>query len=188
MKPEVKKTIIITSIVVLLGTGIFFALKEYKKYKDSELLMYEVKDFKMNWDSATKAATDMLSGWTSANLKMNLENFSTSKITVNSLYLEIYAMDGTLIATQTTQLKDKIVIEPNGDTMLDMDLDIQVAGILALVKSMGLSGEKTLANLLSIVQRYYTKGELGVKVQLKGKFTCEGLTFITIPIDTIIDA
>ena len=189
-KENIKKTVVIASIVLVLAIAVPFGLKLYKKYKDSDLLVYEFAGFKFNWNSGVlKTVAEIMSGWTTADMSLRIKNFSNSKFTVNSIFIQLYTMKDELIVEQKKQLTEPFVIPANNNSVLTLTLDVKVAGVVALAKQLGEdTGGDIFSIIKNVVDSYYLKdGSFGTKVKLKGSFTAEGITFLNIPLDDVIE-
>lgn len=186
-----KKTIIIILVVILLITGIYFGLKYWKKYKDSSYLYPELQSFSFDWKiekltDLTKIAADIADGYTTATVKVNFKNYSSSEFTLNSFFFELYTKDNEYFAGQIEPYNENLVIPAAGNVIFNIQVSIKFAGILALANTLNLQGTPT-DKVAEILRRYYINGKIGAEIKLKGNFSAEGFKLISLPLELDIN-
>ena len=187
---KTKTIIIITVIILALGTAGFFGYKLYKKYDDTELLQYEVEGFDFDLNLKTlagvaAASKSIVSGWLGSDLKMKIRNQSDSNYTVNSLFVELFTLDGTLIASPIVVV-DKFSIDSKKENNISIKYDISLAGLKHFAKQLGITGLGDYATIYKLLLKYYNDGKIGTSLILKGYISAENLP-VNIPINETIE-
>jgi len=160
-----KKIIIpIAAFFVIIAIIVFSRAR--KTAQTANMLDFGTPDFKFNIQ-LSDIVTILTSLSAPASLSIPVNNYSKNNFTVNQLLAEIYTPSGVLLASQDKPLENAIIIKPNEQTNINLDYTINFAGIVDMVAARRkVESDRTL--LRQILREYFTKGEIGETVIIKG--------------------
>lgn len=151
-----KKIILI--ILTLVAVVAVFALKFKSEVKK---ISYEIDGFSLKISNFSDIVVAITSG-VDAKLKINLNNFSNKAYGIKELFIELFTVDGDLIASPKKRT-DNLSITPNGITTLNLEYHINTRGLYKLLKTA--LKENSLKEILN---NYLENGELGTDINIKG--------------------
>ena len=156
-----KMTSIILVLVIVLLSYKGWIL--FKKYKNSKKLSVGIAGFKI-----PKLNLSNLVGEIPIAVKVAIDNFSSSKFTLNQLKIDALDENGDLIAYQENPLSDSVKLLPNQKNEVIIRYKIAAIKLKELVKSSG--------GILSVSTSYLTSGQYGIPIHLKGFVEAENIT------------
>lgn len=99
---------------------------------------------------------------------LTISNYSKNSFRLEQINLDIYSIDGVLIASQTLPLNNAVIIKPSENTEFKLLFDVKA---LVLIKAITKDSK-----VLEILTSYFTTQTFGKKVVLKGTVRAEGLS------------
>jgi hypothetical protein len=150
------KKIIITALILFAVTMLFVrrTVGNFKK------LYYSFDRFKLNVKTVGDIAASLISGF-DASFTVLIRNTTGQDFKADSVYLEVYTIDGNLIA-RPKNIINAVSIPKNSDTKVIFEYSIDLSGLFKMMQV----SEKS--EVVSILKNYIKTGYLGKKVRLKG--------------------
>lgn len=157
-----KKLIVLPLIIALLFIG-KKSWGYYNKYHHANRIKVGVESFNFPTLNLSSLLSDI-----ELNINIELGNFSPSTFNITQINVDVFDVDGKLIAEQTTPLKNKVVMTPNENTTLPLAYNISSGQLNNLIMAAG--------GYISVGQNYITSGKYGIKINLKGFVDADGFT------------
>lgn len=143
----------ILAIIVI----IYFSTKKIsgltKMEFDVDSISFDVQD----WKDFLKLIATGVDG----EIDLLLQNFSGEKYSFDNIYVEVYSLNGTLIAYQKTANIAPVEIQPNIDNVVKLPFYFKNAFFVQIAKQLD-------SNVLSIASNYFSTGKFGTSVIVKG--------------------
>jgi hypothetical protein len=171
-----KKTIIIILIVLFLGTGLVFLIK---KISGATKMTFDAAGVNLGIANAADVLKLIASG-RSGYVDVLISNFSNENYSLDNVYVELYALDGTLVAYQTEPMTQKIEIKPNTNNIVRIPMYIKGALVAKLGQQIG--GQNVLQAGKDALTNYFTTGKIGTALKVKG-FATKGIAKIPFKFD-----
>lgn len=156
-------------IIAAIAIGVW----AYRKYTAAKRLTVGIDSFDLEKSGILNALTDGIK----ARVGVLLGNYSNTPLALQQMNIQVYAPDGTLIASQTEPLQDEADIAANKNNVVPIWLRIPRSGIVALFKSMNVS----LFDIPNRLSNYALNETLGATLYIKGFVQADG---IAVDIDT----
>ena len=149
-----KKTIIIIVIVLFIATSIFFA---YKRVSQLTAQTFDVAGIDI--DKKTISL-----GGVSGTLGLQISNFAKKGYKIDNVNIELYSLDGNLIAYQKEPLKETIEIQPQANNIIDIPLYFKSNFLHQLYKQL----KDKYSSVQELLNNYLATGHFGTEVIVRG--------------------
>lgn len=155
---------VITILLVLVS--LFSAKKGwayYNKYSDALRIKVGVEGFSFPKLDLSSLLSDLV-----VNISLGIKNYSSSTFLLEQVSIDVFSIDGILVAEQKAPLNSIFKIRANDNNLLPIDFYISKSNTHALVKQAGGIGAVSLNHSLT--------GKYGIPLTMKGFIKSEGLT------------
>lgn len=162
-----KKSVIILLIILLVGVVAGIGGYFFMKYKNSELLVFEISDVKPDFKITSvfdviKELADLI---VPVIIGVKISNYSPMSFRINQLSIDCFSqIDNSYIAYNTEPLAQPFDILPNQNNIVYVKYNVKLQLLAKEIK-----GTATLLDKgFQILQSYLSSGKFGVSLKIKG--------------------
>ncbi len=149
-----KRTIIIIIVVVFILTTVYFA---GKKISQLTAQTFDIDGIEIDKHTLTIGGVHGV-------LNLVISNFAKKGYTIDNINVELYSLDGNLIAYQTAPMQDEIKINPKTNNIVSIPLYFKSNFIYQMYNQL----KDKYSSVNELFDNYKATGHFGTKVIAKG--------------------
>jgi len=157
------RTILIISIIAIVGAMTAVAIYFVKKYNAANKLTVDIDSAKPDFKLAD-AIGEIADLTIPVNLTIKIGNFSSMDFRINQIFVEAFTDSGEYIAYPENPLLNPIDIKKNTNGFITLKYNIKLQTLLQQIK-----GADTIQQAgIKAAQSWFTTGKFGVSFKIKG--------------------